>query len=402
MVKKPHIGEVDYLRVFGLITIVILHVYGFYLAMPVNNPYSHIFHELTINLLRFGRQLFMFITGLVLFHSYSKRKLDISRFFNRRLKNLVIPYAIWTAIYLYIKHFSHMVDWSNGFEFVIIWVQNLLNGNGFIHLYYILVGVQFYVFFPLLITFFKPKQLHPTKLLIILFSGLLLYIVYFYLFEQQKALTLSLLNGTPWSDSIRWVMIKKDRLLLSYLPYYLLGGMVGLNLEAWRQWLTKHQKIVVVSFIITTSWVVGEYFYLYRYLGQAWALTISVFKPSIYLYSLTVIALLFNISIYLEKKNYMRHIISPLAANSLGIYLIHPAVLFFFNSFLLRYLTMPGYMLVIFQPIAIVGISYIISTLLSNSNSTRFIVGEAGNIQQQQIYLLTQKPNTSQINNFMS
>jgi len=58
--ERPHIGEVDYLRVFGLTTIVLLHTWGFYLLMPLASPYSRVVQELGINLLRFGRQLFMF------------------------------------------------------------------------------------------------------------------------------------------------------------------------------------------------------------------------------------------------------------------------------------------------------------------------------------------------------
>ncbi|QGP92150.1 hypothetical protein MGLY_15080 [Neomoorella glycerini] len=59
-----------------------------------------------VNLLRFGRQIFMFITGLVLFYNYSGRKVNLHRFFSRRLKNLAIPYVIWTA-YLPVQPGNH-------------------------------------------------------------------------------------------------------------------------------------------------------------------------------------------------------------------------------------------------------------------------------------------------------
>ena len=388
---KPHIGEVDYLRVFGLITIVLLHAWGFYLLMPVSSPYSRIVQELGINLMRFGRQVFMFITGLVLFYNYSGRQVNIKRFFTRRLQNLVIPYAIWTAVYLLVKHSSQMVTWSGLGGFIVLWLQNVLNGNGYSHLYYILVAIQFYLFFPWLVALFRPRR--PGKAVeVIIGLGLALYVLYYHLFEVRQDLVMAAVAGTPLAGITGWFLLYKDRLLFSYFPYYLLGALAGLHLETWRQWLQSHWEAVLVLLVLATSLVTGQYFYHYRYQGQAWALTISVFKPSIYLYSLAIIACGFQFAFYLERHGYLRWLVSPLAANSLGIYLLHPAVLFIFNSYFWQYLRLPGFLLVILEPAAAIVLSGLISTLLVSNRYTRFIIGEAGNLRYS-FYWIKQRVN---------
>lgn len=377
---KPHIGEVDYLRVFGLITIVLIHAWGFYLLMPVASPYSRIAQELGINLLRFGRQIFMFITGLVLFYNYNGRKLNLNRFYSRRLKNLAIPYIIWTAIYLLLKRSSGLVNWTGFTGFLALWWQNVLNGNGYSHLYYILVAIQFYLLFPGLVAFFNPRRPGRTAELII-GLGLALYMLYFFLFEVRQDLVGAVVAGTPMAGITGWVLLYKDRLLFSYFPYYLLGALAGLHLEHWRRWLQEHLEVTLTFLVLATSLVIGEYFYFYRHQGQPWALTISVFKPSIYLYSLAIIAVFYRLSFYLESRGSLRWLVSLLAANSLGIYLLHPAVLFIFNSYFWNYMRLPGFLLAILEPAAAIFISAAISTLLVSNRYTRFIIGEAGNLR---------------------
>ncbi|HBT46356.1 MAG TPA: hypothetical protein DEA73_00520 [Peptococcaceae bacterium] len=377
---KPHVGEVDYLRVFGLVTIVFIHAWGFYLLMPVEHPYTRIVQELGVNLFRFGRQVFMFITGLVLFYNYGEGKVDLRRFFSRRWKNVAIPYIIWTALYLLVKRISGMLEWNSWGSFLALWGQNVLNGNGFSHLYYILVALQFYLAFPLLVTFFKPRRPEVVAKVVI-FAGLILYALYHYLFEVHGELVKSAVAGTPLAGMAEWFMLYKDRLVFSYFPYYLFGALAGLYMEKWRRWLQDHRQAVLILLFCTTAWVVGEYFYFYLYRGQSWALTISVFKPSIYLYSLTLIVFCFQKAYYLEGRGFMSGAVSFLASNSLGIYLLHPAVLYFFNSYCWEYISLFGSLLAVLEPAAVIIISAFLSALLGSSRYTRFIIGEAGDLK---------------------
>ncbi|HUW64425.1 MAG TPA: acyltransferase [Spirochaetia bacterium] len=382
-VGKTHLGEVDYLRVIGLISIVVIHAFGFYLSMPVSGQGARIFQELTVDLLRFGRYVFIFVTGVVLFYGYSGRKINLASFFNRRLKNIVIPYAVWTAIYLLIKYWAKMINWPNTAGFIATWAQNLLNGNGYSHLYYIIVSIQFYLFFPLLLVLFKPRRPRLAAG-IILTGGLLLYGIYYFLLEAHASSVTAMVGGAPGAGILAWFMQYKDRILISYLPFYLLGGLVGMHLDAWRKWLQEHDILITAGMILSGGLVIGEYFYLYRHMGESWAMTVSVFNPSMYFYSLVIIVVLFRLAMVWERRKTMRSLVSLLAANSLGIYLVHPAVLYVVHSYLWPYQYLPGSLLVILDLAVTIAASCLISHLLGRSRYTRFMIGEAGNLSRRQ------------------
>jgi peptidoglycan/LPS O-acetylase OafA/YrhL len=377
---KAHLGEMDYLRVFGLTSIVLIHSISFFFSLPDANLMSHNLQGLVVNLLRYGRFVFMFTTGLVFFYSYRARDLDPHRFYGRRLKNLVIPYAVWTALYLLLDRWSNMVKWSGAAGFGAIWLQNLLSGNAFEHLYYIVVTIQFYLLLPFLLARFKPILARKGRpglwVAILLASGLLISIVYFYGFECQAAAITSLVAGKPWQGVVAWVLMWNDRLVFSYLPFYLLGGLAGLYLEECRKWINDHPGLIGVGLLISAALVSGQYFYNFVHLGQAWDLTISVFKPSIYFFSLFVVAALFRVSLSMNRNGSLLPLVKLLSSNSLGIYLMHPAVLFFLHSYV--WSQTPGSLSVIIDPLAAIAISCLITQLIASNKYTRFIVGEAG------------------------
>ncbi len=379
---KAHLGEVDYLRAFGLTSIVLIHSIAYFFSLPDANLMSHALQGLVVNLLRYGRFVFMFTTGLVFFYSYRNRKLDPRRFYNRRLKNLVIPYAVWTALYLLLDRWSNMVNWSGAVGFGALWLQNLLSGNAFEHLYYIVVTIQFYLLLPFLLARFKPLRAHSGRAAglwagILLASGLLISIGYFYGLEAQASGIASLVAGKPWAGIVGWLLMWNDRLLISYLPFYLLGGLAGIYLEECRKWITDHARLIGIGLLVSAAVVGGQYFHNYVHLGQSWDLTVSVFKPSMYFYSLFVVAALFRVSLIMNRHGSLLALIKVLSNNSLGIYLMHPAVLFFLHSYVWNQ-AMPGYLLVIIDPLAALVISCLLTLWLDSNKYTRFIVGEAG------------------------
>ncbi len=373
----------DYLRVIGLVTIVIIHSLNYFFSLPATNSISQDLQGLAINLFRYGRFVFMFVTGLVFFYTYNNKEIKIIRFFKRRLSNLVIPYVIWSAIYLFLSRSSNMVNWSDMSGFIRIWFYSLLNGNAFYHLYYIIVSIQFYVFFPFLLILFKPT--HPRRCAgILLVSGFFLSIIYYYILESQGPIILSLVTGTPWEGITEWLLKYKNHMLFSYLPFYLLGGLFGLYLEECRKWISHHTSVILISFIVGVGTISSGYFYSSHYLGEPWNLTVSVFKPTFYIYSLAAIATLFWLSSLMERKGTLKKLISILSASSLGIYLMHPAVLFFLHTFYLWSNVIPEYLLVFLDPILAILICWLISYLLGCNKYTCFVIGKANNLHIQQ------------------
>jgi membrane-bound acyltransferase YfiQ involved in biofilm formation len=92
---------------------------------------------------------------------------------------------------------------------------------------------------------------------------------------------------------------------------------------------------------------------------------------------LFVVAVLFRLSLAMNQHGSLLALIRIISGNSLGVYLMHPAVLFFLHSYVWNQ-AIPGYLLVIIGPLAAIVISCLITHWLDSNKYTRFIVGEAG------------------------
>lgn len=391
--KKTHLDEIDYLRAFFLGAVVTIHGLGYFLEIPLSDPVGRSLQELGVNLLRFARQGFMFVTGVVLFYSYRGRRLETGGFFRRRLRNLVLPYMVWTAVYLLVKESSGMVDFRGLGEFALLWGCNVLSGEGFYHLYYIVVAIQFYFLFPLLL---RIRLRDPARLAkIVIALGLVLCGIYHYALEVGGAVTMAWASGTAFEGVLRWLAFWKDRLLLSYLPYYLLGGLAGTYLEQWREWVMKNGGAIKRCAVALMGVLVLEYVVFRVIMGGSWAHTISVFKPSIYLYSFAVIAWVYRIGLKAaggfrprvseadgSSPSVTAGVIRSLAANSLGIYLVHPAVYYFTHTHLVQVTRAPWPILCVTDVAFVLVLSWAISVTLSFFPHTGFIVGEAGDLSR--------------------
>ncbi|MFG4604061.1 acyltransferase family protein, partial [Acinetobacter baumannii] len=81
---------------------------------------------------RFGTPLFCVITGF-LFARYFYETLNTKYFYNSRIKKILIPYILWSALYLFVVYFfskSLFLNFSNDP------LINFLSGKIFYHLYF--------------------------------------------------------------------------------------------------------------------------------------------------------------------------------------------------------------------------------------------------------------------------
>ncbi|WP_174498327.1 acyltransferase family protein, partial [Acinetobacter baumannii] len=104
---------------------------------------------------RFGTPLFCVITGF-LFARYFYETLNTKYFYNSRIKKILIPYILWSALYLFVVYFfskSLFLNFSNDP------LINFLSGKIFYHLYFMSTIIQFCLIFPLICLL---KKVHVT------------------------------------------------------------------------------------------------------------------------------------------------------------------------------------------------------------------------------------------------
>lgn len=94
--------------------------------------------------------IFIILSGYLLHYTYQdNRQLNYLEFLKKRLSKVLIPYLIWTIIYMiYSLNGNYIKIFSLGFFYDLL--KNLITGRGFIHLYFMVIIIQLYIIFPLL------------------------------------------------------------------------------------------------------------------------------------------------------------------------------------------------------------------------------------------------------------
>jgi len=136
---RTHLGELDVVRLGAFIAVIVVHSIDF-----TQQPSSRA-AAAAIMVLQFGREVFFALTGFVLVHSSGAGPLRARQFWRRRVPTIVVPYVGWTVLYEMVNALtSGTRRWS-----AIGW--DALTGNAEYHLYFLLVTLQLYLVFPVLL-----------------------------------------------------------------------------------------------------------------------------------------------------------------------------------------------------------------------------------------------------------
>ncbi len=113
-----------------------------------------------LTLLQVSREGFFFLSACMLAHAYAGlNRAGLRRFYWRRFLSVGIPYLCWTVIYfLYLLPTSHYASPAAALE-------NLarLAYTGYYQLYFLLVIMQFYLVFPLVLLLLRRTRGHRGR-----------------------------------------------------------------------------------------------------------------------------------------------------------------------------------------------------------------------------------------------
>ena len=153
--KKRRLDHVDAMRPVKQAGVVGTH------TLLAFAPGASIYVGASLVLLHVTREAFLFVSACMLTYSYrTLHKGDWGRFYQRRFISVGLPYLCWTVIYFFVtfaragptargnlRHFCYLV------------------ASGYYQLYYLLVIMQFYVLFPLLLWLLRHTDRHGRILL---------------------------------------------------------------------------------------------------------------------------------------------------------------------------------------------------------------------------------------------
>lgn len=312
----------DLARAVAAIAVVAIHAVGYSLSRDAAGSSAAVLDQTLVICLRFARLAFMLLSGFALAYVYRNRPLRYPDFLGRRLWRTALPYAAWSLAYLAISHhFGLPVPPGAPLQSLL---NALLLGTAFYHLYFVSVSLQWYIVFPPILA--AARRLRGRGL--------------WYAAAAVTAGYLGIISWLgagaklpAWAGSLQGLVPYSDRLLPSYLGYYLLGTLAGLHAETILAWLHRHLATVAVATGACACYLIRDFLAV----GPGgFSSSVGVFRPALFADGLAMSALLLGLcSRIAAGSGRLRRCLEPIARHSYAIYLAHPLVLFLMEFYLL-------------------------------------------------------------------
>jgi poly(3-hydroxybutyrate) depolymerase/surface polysaccharide O-acyltransferase-like enzyme len=264
-------------------------------------------------LLHVNREVFVLITALVLTYAYAARdQWSIGRFWGRRYWLVATPYVAWTVVY-----FLADGPASGPLAAVRQLGVELVTGTARYHLYFLLVTMQLYLVFPLLLPFVRATRRYHVPLLLLSLA-------------VQLAFTTAIHDRLRVGGPVGWWLAHPDALLASYQLYVLAGAILALRLGDLTAWVRSHRRLVAV--LVAAGIVAGLASYVYDVSFRVLPPLVAseVFQPAVTVESLSVVLGLFALGVWWTDRLRPARLVRAIHAASdasFGIYLAHPLVL---------------------------------------------------------------------------
>jgi peptidoglycan/LPS O-acetylase OafA/YrhL len=301
--KKPKLFELDLVRAFAILAVVLIHATSSATVEPAEGSLSQIFFYIVNLSGAFAVPLFIMVSGIVLFYSYDGRwnAKAAGTFYRKRAVSLVIPYLLWALFYYvfyqYLNTRAFAMDWS-------VFLRMLRWAEWSYHSYFMLIIFQMYVLFPLFMTLTARTSWFRHWLIPLGIAVQAGFYVYGYWFADLS---------------------HSDRLAPTYLAYFLIGGAIGLYYLPVKAWLEKNAAVSAAIMLLGGSVYVGL-FCLDRYLGITAYLV--WYEVSRFVYVIGSALFLMQAGRFLLGRwKRATAWLASIGACSFGIYLVHPSLL---------------------------------------------------------------------------
>ena len=262
-------------------------------------------------LTHFSREGFFFISACMLTYAYRDiGREGLGRFYRRRFASVAIPYLCWSVIYfLYLLPTAHYASAAAALEHFAKEIA-----TGYYQLYFLIVIMQYYLVFPLIMMFLRRTRDHHGAIIVIAVLG------------QVTLMTLMHWKVVPLLRT-GWI-----REATPYAFYLIGGSVVAFHLEAVNEWLCRHARLVIA---LTAAAALGaEAIY---FLAEAGVTTVlgsgnDPFQPSVIPFNVGAIACLYLAGVALVKPGRSRRVRAAVRSGSDNSYGIYLAQMLFINA----------------------------------------------------------------------
>jgi peptidoglycan/LPS O-acetylase OafA/YrhL len=257
-----------------------------------------------LQLLHVTREAFLFISACMIAYSFRDvLHFELRPYWRRRFTSVGIPYLCWTLIYFLITLHGTTGSVASRLDHLAYLV-----GTGYYQLYFLVVLLEFYAVFPLLLILLRRTAGHHGLLLAV--SGAL------------QVLIVSLMH---WGVLPHWMRgFWATREVTSY-QFYLIGGMVvAFHLDQVHRWLCAHVRLVL-GLTLASAALAEVWYYLAVYHVVSWLGSSSdPFQPVVIPWNVGAIASIYLLGVWLvarQRSPRTRALTTMGSDDSYGIYL---------------------------------------------------------------------------------
>lgn len=150
MIEGRRFQDLYFLRVIATIAVIAIHTTSLAMTDSFLGYYGN-------QLARFSVPMFLILSGFLLFQSdlYS-HYLPIPQFYRKRFRRILLPYLLWTIFYSLVLHY-YFNGLHNANMILPDLIRHIFLGNGFTHLYFVVIIIQLYLIYPLIRSGFQAR-----------------------------------------------------------------------------------------------------------------------------------------------------------------------------------------------------------------------------------------------------
>jgi surface polysaccharide O-acyltransferase-like enzyme len=269
-------------------------------------------------ILHVNRQVFFFLTAFVLCYSYCRRHgWSLTSFWRRRYLFVGVPYLAWSLLY-FVADGGPYRPWSAPAHRLL---GDVLTGTARYHLYFLLVTMEIYALFPLLLWLLRATRRHHGVLLAASLAVQTVFTGTMHYFRDAAPQAPGLLGA--------W-MRHPDPVLFSYQLYLIAGGIAALHLEELAGWVRTHRRTVHLLVAGGLAAGLASYGLDHVVAGMYADAASEVFQPMMAVTTAASVLGLFALGVRWADRGGDRRFRRSVRAGSdatFGVYLAHPLLL---------------------------------------------------------------------------
>jgi peptidoglycan/LPS O-acetylase OafA/YrhL len=305
MTARQRLDQVDAMRPMKQAGVISTHVLTSFVPAA-----AAVSMNAVLLLTHFSREGFFFISACMLTYAYRDiGRGGLRRFYGRRLLSVAVPYLCWSVIYFcYLLPTAHYSSQAVALE---KFGEEL--ATGYYQLYFLVIILQYYLVFPLLMMFLRRTRGHHGLIVAIAALG------------HVALMTLMHWNIVP---------ALRGGWLFEFTPYafYLIAGSIAaFHLEAVNDWLLRNARLVLGLTVAAALFAEAVYFLAADGVTTILGSGNDPFQPSVIPFDLGAIACLYLLGVTLVKPGRPRRLRAAVRVGSDNAYGVYLTQMLFIN-----------------------------------------------------------------------